>query len=70
MSRACWGEFVTWTHQDGFDCLLADARMLGQDFHGKFDAQARAPIAGIVALRARVGGVATPGAAAGPAQRG
>ncbi len=47
-----WDEFVAWTQQDGFDYLMAGARMLGQDFRRELDAPARARIAGIVAPQA------------------
>lgn len=44
-----WDEFLPWTQEDGFDYVLAGARMLGCDIAAQLDAPALARVSAIIA---------------------
>ena len=48
-----WDEFLPWTQEDGFDYVLAGARMLGRDIAAQLDAQALARVSAIIAEQAQ-----------------
>lgn len=48
-----WGEFLPWTQEDGFDYLLAGARMLGCDIAEQLDTKALERVRAIIAQQAR-----------------
>ena len=47
-----WDEFLPWTQEDGFDYLLAGARMLGRDIAEQLDAKALARVGDIIVQQA------------------
>ena len=47
-----WDEFLPWTHEDGFDCVLAGARMMGRDIAQQLDAKALARVSDIITQQA------------------
>jgi len=47
-----WDEFLPWTQEDGFDYLLAGARMLGRDIAQQLDAKALARVSDVIAQQA------------------
>ena len=47
-----WDEFLPWTHEDGFDYVLAGARMMGRDIAQQLDAKALARVSDIITQQA------------------
>ena len=47
-----WDEFLPWTQEDGFDYLLAGARMLGRDIAQQLDAKVLARVSDIITQQA------------------